>query len=96
MNRSPREPEVVSDDVVIWEYASEAGDTYHPYSDPYGSLPHKRQIPNLYSKNQVEWASDNENGQWTPNSDVVRRPFKQYNVLSVLFFPLMVLFKHGS
>lgn len=75
MNRSPREPEVVSDDVVIWEYASEAGDTYHPYSDPYGSLPHKRQIPNLYSKNQVEWASDNENGQWTTNSDVVRRPF---------------------
>lgn len=72
MNRSPREPEIVSDDVVIWEYGSEAGDSYYPYSDPYDSLQKPRQIPNLYSKNQIEWASDQEGVQWTPSSDVVR------------------------
>lgn len=71
MNRSPREPEIVSDDVVIWEYGSEAGDSYYPYSDPYGSLQKPRQIPNLYSKNQIEWASDQEGVQWTPSSDVM-------------------------
>ncbi|XP_061164103.1 protocadherin-9-like [Saccostrea echinata] len=72
LSRSPQEPEVVSDDVVIWDWAaSEAGETFYPNNDLYSSLQRKRQIPNLYSKNQIEWASDSENTQWTPNSDVM-------------------------
>lgn len=94
MNRSPREPEIVSDDVVIWEYGSEAGDSYYPYSDPYGSLQKPRQIPNLYSKNQIEWASDQEGVQWTPSSDVVRTRLTIKGDFVVDLTPMEILIKH--